>query len=137
MPDFKISTEQFFDRPLVQAKMGAKTRSALSRFGAFVRQRDRQSMRSRHGVSAPGTPPSVHQGALKQLTFFAYDDSTKSVVIGPAPYKRGAAAVIEAGGRQTAMLFGVTRIMQYKARPHTGPAFEKELAAGPAKLWKE
>lgn len=74
----------FFDRELVMRRMHAATRKALSRFGAYVRQRARSSIRKRKRPSAPGSPPSSHTGILKQFILFAYEPEKRSVVVGPA-----------------------------------------------------
>jgi hypothetical protein len=79
-------TAGFFDREAVQESIDTATLKALSRFGAFVRRRAQTSMRRRKSPSAPGSPPSVHSGELKRLLFFAWDSSTKSVVVGPAAF---------------------------------------------------
>src|SRR4051812_25246821 len=90
----------FFDRGKVLAAADAATRRVLSKFGAFVRQRARSSIRSRKKVSAPGGPPSSHVGTLKQSILFGYDAARKSVVIGPVAFRgsgMGAAALEEGG----------------------------------------
>lgn len=114
------------------AAMDKKTRSALSKFGAYVRTRAKSSIRSRTGVSDPGSPPSSHVGTLKKLIYFGYDDRTRSVVIGPALFanKRGdsGAQVLEEGGRVDARdRDGKTTVMIYRPRPFMAPAFAKEL----------
>jgi len=92
--------EAFFDRPKVLAAMGIATRSVLSRFGAFVRTTAQRSMPHRKRRSAPGSPPSTHQGSLRQLIFFGFDMNANSVVIGPVPIPgtTGAPDVLEHGG---------------------------------------
>jgi hypothetical protein len=95
------TSRSFFDRPKVQRTVDKKKRSALSKFGAFVRRRAKSSIRKRKKSADPGMPPSSHIGTLKNLLFFAYDERTKSVVIGPAPI--GAKAIVpgalERGGK--------------------------------------
>jgi hypothetical protein len=73
----------FFDRKAVMDKMDAGTRRVLSKFGAFVRTRARSSIRKRKKPSAPGSPPSSHNGMLKNNIFFAYEPTRRNVVIGP------------------------------------------------------
>lgn len=81
MIDARIKN-MFFDRPGIIAKMDNTARKVLSKFGAFVRTRDRSSIRTRKKPSAPGSPPSSHTGTLKNRILFGYDDSARSVVIG-------------------------------------------------------
>jgi hypothetical protein len=128
----------FFDKQAVLKNMDAKTASALGRFGAFVRQRARSSIRARKKVSQPGSPPSSHEGGLRRLLFFAYDAKAKSVVIGPTPYREGKApAALEEGGQIVARnRDGRLTIMHYRPRPFMRPAFQAELAKAP-ELWKQ
>lgn len=89
----------FFDRLAVTSAMEAATRKALSKGGAFIRQTAKSSLRYRKKASMPGQPPSVHRddrpggltaskgravSILKEFIFFAWDASSRSVVIGPA-----------------------------------------------------
>lgn len=90
----------FFNRPAVIDLVGKKTAAALSKAGAYVRKRAQRSMGKRKRASLPGQPPSSHKGFLKQLILFSLDPQTRSVVIGPTPY-RGPAEVpgiLEHGG---------------------------------------
>lgn len=88
----------FFDAKKVLDKVDAATRRAMSKAGAYVRTAARSSMRRRKKASAPGQPPSVHKGQLKNLLFFSYDQRTKSVVIGPVKFARGEAPNLEEFG---------------------------------------
>jgi len=127
----------FFDSPRVQRAMDAATRQALSRAGAFIRQRARTSIRKRKGVSQPGRPPHSHTGHLKRLIFFAWDAATESMVIGPVPFKQGEApnllefggSVVRATGKRQ------RRRMVYEKRPFMGPALEAELPQLPSR-WR-
>lgn len=94
--------QSFFDRDAILKSMDKATRKALSKFGAFVRQRAKTSLRYRNKVSAAGSPPSAHRSAmsgikkgntrkkqqptspLREFIFFAYDAQEKAVYIGPA-----------------------------------------------------
>lgn len=109
----------FFDRAAVDAAVDRGTRRALSRFGAYVRTRARTSIRKRKRISAPGAPPSSHSGHLKRLIYFGYDQRTRSVVVGPLLYNKGAANIIEYGGVANGAL--------YRPRPFMRPAFDAEL----------
>ena len=77
-------TRMFFDRRAVLSRVDAATQSVLSRFGAFVRQAARTSIRFRKKPSEPGQPPSSHTGLLRRFIFFSYEPRQRSVVIGPA-----------------------------------------------------
>ncbi|MGD9692391.1 MAG: hypothetical protein AB7G17_13220 [Phycisphaerales bacterium] len=129
----------FFDRPKVQRAVDRARRRALSKAGAFIRQRARTSMRRRRGSSAPGSPPHAHEGSLRRLLFFAYDPSADSVVVGPVGFRRSDAPnTLEFGGaatvtrRRTRPRSGGTRGVESRrvrieARPYMGPALRKEL----------
>jgi len=131
----------FFTEEAVIHAMDAVTRRALSRFGAFVRQTAKSSIRTREGASAPGRPPHSHSGLLKRFIFFAYEPGPRSVVIGPARlngYGQGEApALLEYGGklRRTATgRNGTVYRVEIRQRPYMQPAFEREKSKLPA-LW--
>ena len=73
----------FFDRASVMSAADRATRRVLSKFGAYVRQTARTSIRKRKSISQPGQPPSSHTGLLKRNIFFVFSPDTQSVVIGP------------------------------------------------------
>ncbi len=126
----------FFDRAKIKKKVDARTRKVLSKFGAFVRQTSRKSIRKRKGASKPGRPPFSHTGVLKRFLFFGYDSDRRSVVIGPviAPGKAGKApATLEHGGK-VSLPFG--NQAEIAPRPFMQPAFESELKNVP-KLWAD
>ena len=79
-------TDYFFDRQTVIERMSKANLKALSRAGAFIRQRARTSLRRRKSTSAPGSPPSVHSAdriaTLKNI-LFALDRQQNSLVVGP------------------------------------------------------
>jgi hypothetical protein len=131
--DIETAKQFFFDRAAVEQAVDRGTRRALSKFGAFVRQRARTSIRKRKGISKPGSPPSSHEGSLRKLILFAYDPAQKSVVIGPTLYKRGEApALLEYGGVVTRKGGdGRTRQLYYRPRPYMNPAFKAELPKAP------
>ncbi|MEI8197013.1 MAG: hypothetical protein WCI73_14030, partial [Phycisphaerae bacterium] len=87
---------------------------ALSMLGAYVRQRAQSSMPFRRKPSAPGQPPSSHTGLLRQFLWFAYDDTTDSVVIGPVATSKGGVVLelLEKGG--------VTTVRRYKRNRKVG-----------------
>jgi len=144
---FKIDKSMFFDRPKVVNATNRATRRVLSRFGAYVRQTARHSIRRRKRSSAPGQPPSSHVGLLRRRIYFGYDPRKESVVIGPTPINAsggrspyGSTTVpelLEEGGRvQRKGRDGKTETLNYQARPFMGPAFEKEKPKLPA-MWKD
>lgn len=135
--NFKAAKEGFFDRAKVLNAVDAATRRVLSRFGAFVRTRARTSIRKRKGTSAPGGPPYSHVGLLRNLIFFAWDDSSKKVVIGPVLINKptGAPENLEYGGTADVPAGrGKTRRAKIEPRPYMGPALQKELPGLPA-MW--
>lgn len=134
--ELKAAKEGFFDREAVTKKLDAKTRRWLSRFGSFVRRRDQTSQRRRKGVSPPGKPPYAHTGLIRDNTFFVYEESfaRKGVVVGPILLRRGGKGILEAleeGGETTRRRKGRDVKETVQARPHTGPAFQTELAKLP------
>ena len=134
---FHAAKAGFFDREKVQRAVDASTRRALSRFGAFVRQRAKTSIRTKAGTSPPGQPPYSHTGVLKQFLLFAYDAERKSVVIGPTLIREGSPAprLLEHGGDTTIATRTGPRRARYRPRPFMGPAFRAELPQLPA-IWK-
>lgn len=129
----------FFDREAVLKKLDAQQLRMLSRLGAFVTRRDKTSQRRRKGVSEQGKPPSAHLGLIRDNTFFSLDDSggRKGVVIGPIALNRGHLGLLRAleeGGESTTMDHGKVVKTQVAARPHTQPAFAKELTKLPSLL---
>ena len=132
-------TTLFFDSRAVLDKVDAATRKVLSKFGAFVRTTARHSIRKRKKVSDPGKPPSSHVGTLKRLIFFGYDLGSRSVVIGPAPFRSTVEAppLLEYGGTASRTdRKGRSKLARYAARPFMGPAFEKEMPKLPA-MWRD
>jgi hypothetical protein len=126
----------FFDRKKIQNKIDLRTRKVLSKFGAYVRQTAKKSIRKRDGTSLPYHPPFSHKGTLKRFLFFGYDSHRRSVVIGPVRVsgKSGKApSALEHGGRVTLPKGDSANI---EPRPFMQPAFEKELPKV-KRLWKD
>lgn len=143
MIDLKVNAFKagFFDRKAVMGRLDRATRAALSKFGAFVRQRARTSIRRRRGTSPPLGPPYSHVGHLRNFLFFAYDRRTETVVIGPAKLNgvvdRNAMVALEAGGLSSTIDFeGTRRRIRVRRRPFMGPALEAEKPGLPA-LWRD
>lgn len=134
---FAAAKRGFFDRAAVQQKVDKATRQALSRFGAFVRQRAKTSIRKRKGTSPPGGPPYSHVGLLRKFILFAFDADRKSVVIGPTLTGEGSEAprLLEHGGDTTLETRRGSKRAHYRRRPFMGPAFEQEQRKLPA-LWQ-
>jgi hypothetical protein len=88
----KAAKGGFFDRKKVVDAVHKANRKALSKAGAFVRQRAKTSMRRRKGTSSPpGVPPYAHVGLIRKFLFFSYDQAGQSVVVGPARINRPSA----------------------------------------------
>jgi hypothetical protein len=134
---FQAAKGNFFDREKVKRSVDAGTRRVLSKFGAFVRQRARTSIRSRKGTSPPGSPPYSHVGLLRKFILFAYDPARKSVVIGPTLIREGSQAprLLEHGGMGVIEDQGRKRPARYRPRPFMRPAFAAEKSQLPA-LWR-
>jgi hypothetical protein len=136
----KAAKGGFFDRGKVIAAMDRATRKALSKFGSFVRQRAKTSIRKRKGISPPGGPPYSHVGHVRKFLFFSYDADRKSVVIGPArlggTVDPAALPALEYGGTSTGIVKGKRRSISVRARPFMGPAFEAERP-GLAAMWRD
>lgn len=138
----------FFDRAKVQRAVDKGRRKALSKAGAFVRQRAKTSIRKRKKISSPGSPPSSHVGLLRKFMWFAYDKPNDSVVVGPVRLNgtkdNDAPHTLEFGGSKTLRKPAVVRLgmrssgkrtllrlaagtrMKYEPRPYMRPALEHE-----------
>lgn len=155
----KAAKANFFDRQKVLDAMTAATRKVLSRFGAYVRQRAKTSLRYRERASLPGNPPSAHRTAmrrrtnkktgqrtlqavspLRELILFAYDPDRKSVVIGPALLRAGSKvpSVLEYGGVGEVRdpITRKVRRATFAPRPYMRPAFDEELKLLPPN-WRD
>lgn len=132
--NFRVKST-FFDRRQVIDRAGKARVRVLSKLGAFVRRTARTLTRKKQTksrkVSAPGLPPLQHTGDLRRLIFFAYDKSSRGVVIGPEPFRKGEAPrLLEYGGRARRRRRRngktVTYTARYTPRPFMGPALDKE-----------
>lgn len=122
----------FFDSKEVIEKADKATRSVLSKFGAYVRQTARQSIRSRKKPSEPGQPPSNHVGTVKRLIFFGLEGN-KNVVIGPTQFNGQAnMPYLEYGGNERKG----RKTLHYSARPFMQPAFEATKKKLPD-MWRD
>lgn len=154
---FKLETAKavFFDSQRVMKEMDARTRKALSRFGAFVRQTARKSLEESPASAASGNAPFIHGPKLPKSILFAADLDEGSVVIGPILFNKKSGylvpEVLEEGGTVMARVQGwatvgdarqkVMRMIRKHFGPHPfmKPAFDRELAKthGGADCWKE
>ena len=134
----------FFDRPKVRKAVDHGKRRALSRAGAFIRQRARTSIRPRKKSSRPGEPPSSHTGLLRHFILFGYDRQRDSVVVGPVGFKRsrapnvlefGGRAIVESGRARRSGRTRKKRTVRIAARPYMRPALEKERSNLPT-VWR-
>jgi len=150
---FNLSVKEaqrgFFDRAAVRKFFGAIMANALSRFGAYVMTRARQSIREvgkKGKPAAPGSPPKSRTGLLKHFIYFSMDLSTASVVIGPAKLDGlvgDAPRALEYGGPSERRLSpkraeelgipGMAGIIPITVQPHPymGPAYESVLPQWP------
>ncbi len=142
MINFAPAKMFFTAAPVVRA-VDRATRKVLSKFGAFVRQRAKTSIRPKKGRgSAPaGSPPYSHTGLLRRFIYFGYDPRKRSVVIGPARFKERSPygpttvpEILEEGGVVQAREDGKRVTRRFGGHPYMGPAFEAEKPNLPA-LW--
>ena len=141
MFDLKLSDAKraFFDRAGVIAATTAAERQVLSRFGAYVRQRARTSIRPRVGTSRPGSPPFSHVGLLRQFILFSFEPLRGGVLIGAMQLnaKAGdAPRLLEHGGTAQRLRRGKLVRCEYRPRPFMQPAFDQELPRLPP-LWRD
>jgi hypothetical protein len=131
-------TKYFFSAKAVKKAVDRTTRRVFAKFGAFVRQTAKQSIRKRNKPSQPGSPPSSHTGLLNKFIWFGYDPAKRSVVIGPAQLSQNnrgeAPSLLEYGGMGMVKRKGKRTKARIRARPFMGPAFAKEQKQLPA-LW--
>jgi hypothetical protein len=128
---------QFFDRKAVLDRVGAGKARVLSKAGAFIRQRAKTLIRpapksGKDRSAKPGDPPKSHVGLLRDRIFFALDQDTDSVVIGPellnsARKNRGTEKTVplllETGGSATT---AQGKPANYHKFPYMQPAFDAE-----------
>lgn len=152
-----IRRANFFDSAAVMKALNAAERRVLSKFGAFVRQGAKSSIRPAivlnrkeiragkkigrtfrkvYAASKPGEAPRSRRGDLKRLIVFGYDFAKKSVVVGPKPIGGRRAETpgrLEAGGTFRSRSGKLVRVLK---RPYMKPAFDRELRKMPG-LWTD
>jgi len=154
-PLFQLDASRTFftSKPVILA-VDRATRVVLSKFGAFIRQRARTSIRRRNTISSEGSPPSSHTGLLRRGIFFGYDVKRQSVIVGPVPLARHrrvqAPPALEYGGysevKQRAFSKGFRKedpppaeswVIKYiSKRPFMNPAMRAELPGLP-RMWRD
>jgi hypothetical protein len=136
----------FFDRRAVIRAVGKAKAAVLSKFGAFVRQAARSSIRpggKKGKVSKPGEPPRSHVGWLREFIQFAWDWRKQSVVVGPARFagaksagrapgtlERGGPVLLTSRSRKRRLRQQTVRMAP---RPYMGPALRKNVHLLPPK----
>jgi len=132
--------DMFFDRATVIRAVDGAKRKVLSKAGAFIRTAARTSIRKRKKSAPPGKPPHSHEGSLRRLILFGYDQAADSVVVGPVGFKKSVAPnVLEYGGETVVLSRRGGRLTSRKvniaARPFMAPALERERPKLPL-LWR-
>lgn len=118
---------QFFDKVVVDAADRSAV-TALSRFGGLLRRDIRQSIRKppkKNPQPRPGKPPFNRTGKLKGSILYAYDKSSRTVIVGPYLFSGksySSPAALEAGERVTRR----GKALSFRKFPFVGPAFERQ-----------
>lgn len=131
----------FFTSSAVTKKVKPAARKILSKFGSYVRQTARQSIKNKKR-SVASQPPASRTGKLKRFIYFGYDEAKNSVIIGPAKLNNtvsdtalisleegGATDVFNPKTKQRSRVF-------VAARPFMKPAFGKEMPKVPG-MWRD
>lgn len=156
--DFKAAKEGFFDRQKVLDAVDKATVKNLSKSGANVRKTAQKSLVYSDKPSSAGRPPHAHRSRtiirksrsgkvqyskktgqalkrsvsfLREYLYFFYDQTAKSVVIGPvkldSTIDSAALPALEYGGTSTIQDHGKAKRVSIAARPFMQPAFQAEL----------
>lgn len=132
----------FFDKALVEGKIDRQTFVVMSRFGAYVRRDARRSFRRSSAKGPqPGSPPVNQTGKLKGSILFAWDESARSVIVGPFLFPRQrqdvpAPAALEYGGSVNRRRKGKSQSATYREFPYMRPALARNLPVLP-RLWRD
>ena len=155
----KEAAGNFFDKKKVIDAVDRATLRIFKTFGRLVRKRAQASLKYGETTSAPGTPPTAHRSRdvsrtskstgktrkrsvsfLREYLYFAFDPSTKSVVIGPARLNStvtsDALPALEFGGQSVKAIRGKRQRINVQARPFMGPAAKAETPGLPA-MWRD
>ena len=138
---FEKAKTLFFDRGYVKSLIDETALHKLSRFGAYVRQKARDLIRTPGkggAASKPGQPPKNRVGQLRNFILFSYEPADRAVIIGPTKLNQkigNAPEALEYGGESVSAVGprGKRRkiAVQIEARPYMHPAFDIELAKVP------
>ena len=148
---FKLSIKfkaEFEDTQRILSRIGQSAKRSLMRQGGFIRTTAVHSIKTAKGPSAPGSPPHNHPGltrkqhtqSLRKLLFFRWDDSAKSMVVGPELLPSGqldptVPGILEAGGTEMATVkvgtAWVRKRITIAPRPYMAPALKLSQAKLP------
>lgn len=119
------------------AELSAAERKSWRISTAIAKRKGRRPPRRPPAASRPGEPPRNQTGKLKNLLFFSWDSSSRSVVIGPEAFTPNKADVLEYGGitAWTGRPDG-GKTIRVAPRPFMGPALAKEQPKLPA-MWRD
>lgn len=139
-------------------KVGVARARILGEFGRQVRRAAQASLKYADGPSTPGNPPHAHRtrtvkrtsrstgktrtrtvSLLRDLLFYSYDSTSRSVVIGPEKAHTNtvgdnAASALEYGGKSTIINHGKTVDVTIRERPFMRPALRDEQSKLPP-MW--
>ena len=147
----RFNTEFFFDRALIENKIGKHSARALRRLGGLVRSTARNSMKyssyKSGKKSAPGSPPNYHvRGSnfnLKKIQYY-FDPMRKTTIVGPIGKSSTGPSVpeiMEKGGmvrKRNRYRKGsrLTTMVRVAPRPYMKPALDITKQRYP-KHWKD
>jgi len=72
-----------FDDDRIRKQLDRAERRNLFRAGKFTRTTAKRSVRKRKKPSKPGNPPHSHVGTLRKLIFYAWDLTSRTMLVGP------------------------------------------------------
>lgn len=157
--DFKSAKEGFFDRQKVIDAEDKATLRNLKAQGRIVRSTAQKSLVYSKASASPGRPPHAHRtqtvykksrksgrvrkqsvSPLRDKIWFAYDSTSRSVVVGPVKLSgmvsNNAPASLEAGGSSVIMVHGKRRAVTIQPHPFMRPAAVAAIGDVPA-IWKD
>lgn len=118
-----------FEEDNLVGAMKYANKKALRKVGAYVRKTASNQIHKSKQSSIAGSPPNTRRGLLKRSILFSVEESTSSVVIGPAYSFVGISAIAHEFG-------GVFRHRKYPQRAFMRPALEKSAPYLP-KMWQD
>ena len=136
------------NRPLVIRKGQDAGEAIGKRMGAYIMTTAKRSLgrpRKDGAAAPPGSPPRA-SSMFKKNILFAWDDASRSTVIGPrllpGKAEKDTIEALELGKSTSRMIYDrdtkrrVRKSARYKPRPFMVPALEKEASQLPG-LWKD